>query len=299
MPKAVKKGASQQRKERFSEDELTMLADTLAENAEVVFANDLKRAAQLKKKDIWEEVACKVSAVGNIPRTVKDVCKQWDDLRLRVCNIMSANRSQGLATGGGPSSPIKFRQWEETCASTIGIESIEGVGEMEHGAISSTDGGSDPDSEAHDSAAQATTPRKKARGREEGNRPSTSKGPDKPQMPQKGKAPQDTTSLGRLRATGTATVPTTAVCTAQEPVADGALSAANNSVGETVARAPHSDEDVQSQGQVCIPVKDESSDLPATPSPPPSPQITPFSTTNDSTQEQSGGEPGQGSLSPT
>ncbi|XP_069506267.1 myb-related transcription factor, partner of profilin-like [Ambystoma mexicanum] len=260
MPKAVKKGASRHRKECFTEDELTMLADTLAENAEVVFANNLKREAQSKKKEIWQLVAHKVSAVGNTPRTVKDVRKRWDDLRLRFRNIMSADRSQGLATGGGPSSPIKLSRWEETCTSTIGIEAMKGVGDMERGTTSTADGGSDPDSEARDSAAQATTPRKKAMGREESNRPLTSKRPVKPQLLQKGKAPQGATSLVRLRATATATVPTTSVSNAQEPVADGALSAANSSVGEAAATAPQTDEDVQSQGQLCVPVEDGSSD---------------------------------------
>ncbi|XP_069468402.1 myb-related transcription factor, partner of profilin-like [Ambystoma mexicanum] len=302
MPKAVKEGASRQRKERFSEGELTILADSLAENAEVVFANDLKRAAQLKTKEIWELVAQKVSAVGNTPCTVKGVRKCWDDLRLRVRHILSANRSQGLANGGGSSSLIKLSHWEETCASTIGIELIEGVGEMEHGATSSTDGGSDPDSEAWDSTVQATTLRKKSRGREEGNRPSTSKGPCKAQLPQKAKAPQDAKSLGRLSATATAAVPTTAASIAQEPVADGALSAVNSSVREAAATSlplwgggSHStpDDEVQSQGQVCVPVENVSSDLHGTSSPPSSPQITSISTTNDSTQEQSGGEPGR------
>ncbi|XP_069511366.1 ADP-ribosylation factor-like protein 16 [Ambystoma mexicanum] len=93
-------------------------------------------------------------------------------------------------------------------------------------------------------------PGKKARGREEGNTPSTSRGSAKTRLPQKGKAPHDATSLVQLRATAPATVPTTSVSPAQEPVADGALSAANSSVVEAAATAPQTDEDVQSKGQV-------------------------------------------------
>ncbi|XP_069482609.1 myb-related transcription factor, partner of profilin-like [Ambystoma mexicanum] len=139
MGKALKKGAAHLRKVRFSEDELNMLADTLAENGDDVFAADMSRPAIMRKKEIWEEVARKVSEVGTTPRTMKDVCKCWDDLRLHVRNILAANRSQGMETGGGASSPIKTTRWEETCARTFGMELIEGVGEKERGAQSSAD----------------------------------------------------------------------------------------------------------------------------------------------------------------
>ncbi|XP_069486289.1 myb-related transcription factor, partner of profilin-like [Ambystoma mexicanum] len=299
MPKAPKKGAMSQRKVRFSEEELNMLADTLAENEDIVFVADLRRLAQLKKKEIWEEVAQKVSAVGTTPRTVKEFKKHWDDLRLRVRNILSANRSQGLATGIGPNSPIKMTRWDETCASTIGMEAIERVGDMERGAPSSADGGSDSDSDAQDSAAQATTPLKNARGRENTNRPSTSKGPGKAHQPLKAKAPQDAKALGRQRASTTATVLTTGVSTAEEPVADGALSAANSSVGEAAATAPLSDDKEQTHGEVCVLEDDVSSELHGTPSPRLSPQLTQIITPTGTTHEQSGGESGPECWSPT
>ncbi|XP_069488679.1 myb-related transcription factor, partner of profilin-like [Ambystoma mexicanum] len=139
MPKAPKKRSARLRKERFSQDELQMLVDTLHEHAGTVFKSNLRREAVLRKKEIWALVGQKVSAVGNTPRTVKDGRKRWDDLRLKVQNILSVNRTQALETGGGPSSPIKLTPWEETCASMIGPESIEGVGEMGCGATTSAD----------------------------------------------------------------------------------------------------------------------------------------------------------------
>ncbi|XP_069495717.1 cyclic nucleotide-gated channel alpha-4 [Ambystoma mexicanum] len=44
-----------------------------------------------------------------------------------------------MATGGGADTPIKL-EWEETCASTIGVESIKGVGSMVHGVVTTSDG---------------------------------------------------------------------------------------------------------------------------------------------------------------
>ncbi|XP_069486291.1 myb-related transcription factor, partner of profilin-like [Ambystoma mexicanum] len=146
MPKAPKKTADRLRKQRFSPDELQALVDTLEEHDDIVFIRNVRREPVLQKKNIWALVAQRVSAVGTTPRIPKDCHKQWDGLQLRVRSILSAKCSQALQTGGGPSSPMKLMACEETCAALIGTESIEGVGEMECGASSSADGGSDNES---------------------------------------------------------------------------------------------------------------------------------------------------------
>ncbi|XP_069481549.1 myb-related transcription factor, partner of profilin-like [Ambystoma mexicanum] len=59
MPKAVKKTTDCQRKEKFTTEELTMLTETLAANADMVFASDIRRETLIRKKAIWAEVALK------------------------------------------------------------------------------------------------------------------------------------------------------------------------------------------------------------------------------------------------
>ncbi|XP_069463377.1 myb-related transcription factor, partner of profilin-like [Ambystoma mexicanum] len=231
MPKAIKKGAARQRKERFSNEELIMLSDTLTANAEVVFANDMRRPTLIKKKEIWAEVARKVSAVGSTPRTVKDVRKRWDELCLRVCSIQAANWSLAMGTGGGGGSPIKLQESEETCASTIGVESIEGVGRMERGVPSSSGGGSQSDSEEQDTATQAPPPKKQARGMEAGTMASTLRAkPTKPPMSPRRESPPDVIAA-----------PTPAIPPTHDPPAEGTLSATNSSTGKAAATAPMSD----------------------------------------------------------
>ncbi|XP_069481443.1 nuclear apoptosis-inducing factor 1-like [Ambystoma mexicanum] len=223
MPKAVKKRAVRQRKERFSNEELTMLADTLAANTEVVFANDMWRPALIKKKEIWAEVAQKVSAVGSTPRIVKDVRKLWEDLRLSVRSILAANRSLAMGTGGGGGSPIKLQECKETCASTIGVESIEGVGEMERSMPSSSDGGSQSDSEEQDSGTQAPPPKKQAKGMEVGTSSSTLRGTGKSALPQRAKATHPPTSPRREMPSDNVVAPIPAIPTMQDPLAEGSL----------------------------------------------------------------------------
>ncbi|XP_069486266.1 myb-related transcription factor, partner of profilin-like [Ambystoma mexicanum] len=291
MPKAIKKGAFRQCKVHFSEDELNMLADTLTQNADVVFAADLSQPAQIKKKEIWEEVARRVSAVSSTDRTVKHVKKQWDNLRLRVKNILSANQSEGLATGGGAHSPIKLTRWEETCASTISMEGIEGVGDMERVVPSSADGGTDAGSDGEDAAAQARTPTKKARARDDDTRPSTSKATSKQQMPPKPKPIQHAKAQGRQTTAATPLEGTQEVSTDPEAVADRTLSAANSSIGKAAASAPQSGDEGQCQVEQCIPEDDNlSRDGACTLSAQQTSQHTPLSTPDSNPLHQSGGE---------
>ncbi|XP_069494437.1 myb-related transcription factor, partner of profilin-like [Ambystoma mexicanum] len=157
MPKAPKKTADRLHRQRFSPDELQVMEDTLEEHADIVFSRDMRREPVLRKKNIWALVAQRVSAVGTTPRTSKDCRKRWDDLQLRVQSILSANRSQAQLTRGGPSSPMKLTAWEETCAGLIGTESKEGIGNMECGAPSSADGGSEHDSEDPETSCPTTS----------------------------------------------------------------------------------------------------------------------------------------------
>ncbi|XP_069498846.1 myb-related transcription factor, partner of profilin-like [Ambystoma mexicanum] len=286
MPKALKKGAARLRKERFSEEELSMLADTLAENRDVVFSNDMRRPAMMRKKEVWAWVARKVSAVGTTPRTVKDVQKCWDDLRLRVHNIISANRSQGMATCGGAASPIKMTRWEETCSSTIGMEAIEGVGDMERGALSSADAGTQSESEDQDPREEAATPAKKSRGMEGANRPSTSRGRGQPGLLRMPNTTQEPTAQMCIRDTTTAPTPATST---QEPVAEGTVSTASSTVRETAATAALSDDEQHTP----------TPETPTATGPQQSPQLSPPSNQYASSHELSAVKSWPGSFTPT
>ncbi|XP_069492341.1 nuclear apoptosis-inducing factor 1-like [Ambystoma mexicanum] len=260
MPKALKKGAARLRKERFSEEELNMLADSLAENGDFVFSNDMRQPALMQKKEIWAEVAQKVSAVGTTPRTVKDVLKRWDDLRLRVCNIISANRSQGMATGGGAASPIKMTRWEETCTQS--------------------------ESEDQDPREDDATPAKKSRGMEGANCPSTSRERGQPGLLRKPNPTQEPTAQMCIRDTTTAPTPARST---QEPVAEGTVSTASSTVGETADTAAVSDDE-------------QHTPTPGTPTaigPQQSPQLYPPINQYASSHELSVVESWPGSFSPT
>ncbi|XP_069482579.1 myb-related transcription factor, partner of profilin-like [Ambystoma mexicanum] len=151
--------ATRRRKPHFSEADLNMLADPIVEHADQLFTTNRRRQSQLREKAIWEVVAQKVTAVGSTPCTVRDCRKRCDDLRLRVQNLLSAQRTQGIATGGGTASPIHLQAWEETCSSVLHLESIDGVSAAEAGGVTSEEAGTSSDNEAgQPSTSRATRP---------------------------------------------------------------------------------------------------------------------------------------------
>ncbi|XP_069491126.1 uncharacterized protein [Ambystoma mexicanum] len=229
MPKAVKKTAERQRKEKFSNEELMMLTETLAANANVVFSNDMQRETILKKKAIWAEAANKVSAVGTTTRTVKDCRKRWDDLWLCVRNMLTVNRNLAMGTGESGESPLKLREWEEICASTIGVESIAGVGEMEHGVATSSDGGSQTETENTRTVTPAPPSTKKPRRDATGDTATTSRVTGRSVHQQRDKGSRSTSST-QPEAMPAAIVAPTAVCSsACEISMEGTHSAATSS----------------------------------------------------------------------
>ncbi|XP_069502435.1 nuclear apoptosis-inducing factor 1-like [Ambystoma mexicanum] len=234
MSRATRKTTPRLRKKRFSDEELNMLADTLAAHADEVFTNNLKREAQMREKEIWAEVARKVSAVGTTPRTVNVCKKRWDDLSLRVQNILAINRREAMATGGDAHSPVRLMRCEETCSTIIQMESIEGFGEMETGAATSGEGGIDGEGGSQDPSTRPST----SRARPPATGQSTSGAALRPTVQSRASAQamqahEDTTAVD---VTATTELPTTV-----EGEADGTQSTATSSVGEAAATTPLSD----------------------------------------------------------
>ncbi|XP_069505170.1 myb-related transcription factor, partner of profilin-like [Ambystoma mexicanum] len=147
--------AQRQRKQRFSEAELTVLVEHIVDNAKILFSADQRRATQQQRKEVWAEAARKCTAVGMAVRSVKDCHKRWDDLRLRVRNLISTHRQRSSWTGGGPSSPLRLQAWEERCSSVLHLEGIHGIGEAEAGLSPPADAAISSDSDTAQQASQS------------------------------------------------------------------------------------------------------------------------------------------------
>ncbi|XP_069461308.1 myb-related transcription factor, partner of profilin-like [Ambystoma mexicanum] len=139
--------AQRQRKQRFSEAELTVLVDHIAQHAEMLFSADQRCATQQRRKEVSAEAARKCTAVGVTTRSMKDCHKRWDDLRLRVRNLIAAHWQRSSGTGGGPASPLRLQTWEERCSSVLHLEAIHGIGDAETGVSPPADAAISSDSD--------------------------------------------------------------------------------------------------------------------------------------------------------
>ncbi|XP_069486458.1 prophage side tail fiber protein homolog StfR-like [Ambystoma mexicanum] len=142
-----------------------------------------------------------------------------------------------MATGGGSESPIKLQPWEEICASTIGMQSIEGVGGMERGAPTSGDAGSNSDLEEEDTT--ASTPTKRARPTVPTPQPSTSVVPRK--TPQQAKSMQGKQDRAQTATPAGSTAAAAAADITPIMPTEATASAASSTIGETAAIAASSD----------------------------------------------------------
>ncbi|XP_069502335.1 myb-related transcription factor, partner of profilin-like [Ambystoma mexicanum] len=153
--------ATRQRKQRFSEAELTVLVEHIAGNADMLFSTDHQRSTQQRHKEVWAEAAHRCTAVRVTIRTVIDCHKRWDDLQLRVRNLIAAHHQHSTGTGGGPASPLKLQSWEVRC-SILHLEGIQGVGEADVGVCPPADAA---DTSGDSDTAQQAMPRPPARDR--------------------------------------------------------------------------------------------------------------------------------------
>ncbi|XP_069508486.1 uncharacterized protein [Ambystoma mexicanum] len=134
-----------------------------------------------------------------------------------------------------------MKEWEETCSNLIAVESIEGVGSMEFGVGTTSDGGSHTDGEDATDASQAPATCKRPRAQEPEDTPTTSRGKGgRPHLTSR-KHRHSSTARAVVAAPETAARPLVENPLAPMPATEGPPSAAASSAGEAAATAPLSD----------------------------------------------------------
>lgn len=127
------------RKERFTDQELHALVDTILKNMEQLFGRKVANAA--KKAAIWDEVVSSVNMQGNIQRTLPECRKKWDDYKRKVKKTIDKAKSQPSSTDNISMEDMlprrqmivaKFFKWdtESTSSTQLLNNSILDEGEM-------------------------------------------------------------------------------------------------------------------------------------------------------------------------
>ena len=104
------------RKGNFSDADVTiMIEDIGRESDDNESLSDVDHAQG--KKEVWANIAANVNACGVANRTVEDIKKKWNHLKLAALN----NFRGQTKTGGGP--PVKPPPFAELVLNVIGDQS--------------------------------------------------------------------------------------------------------------------------------------------------------------------------------
>ena len=115
----------QKRKAKFSVQELSV--EEVQEKKDELLLAFKDLGASWKKKEKWEEVAMKVSAVGVSDRTGNECRKKWTKYRRKGKGNANEVQQHIKKTGGGPQTSTNLNETEELAAAVIGKTAIEGV----------------------------------------------------------------------------------------------------------------------------------------------------------------------------
>ena len=88
-----------ERKTNFNDDELSCLLEEDAQHASVLQCKLSNNVTNLRKKQMWDEIAMKVNSRGNERRTVAELKKKSAEMKSASLRIISARRYP--KTGGG------------------------------------------------------------------------------------------------------------------------------------------------------------------------------------------------------
>ncbi|XP_078531363.1 myosin-binding protein C, slow-type isoform X13 [Lissotriton helveticus] len=101
-------------KPNFTDEELEILVDNIANFGPKLFGTPSTEANMAEKNKIWADIQAKLNAKGGNNRSVADVKKAWNDLKKRTKKKLAHNKSQTLVKNGEtpnmmPLTPIEKR----------------------------------------------------------------------------------------------------------------------------------------------------------------------------------------------
>ena len=119
--------AARKRAFNWSNAELEVLNEGVAQHQTVVEARHSAPDTQRKKKCAWQLIATSVNAVGGRERTAHETQKKWSDVKSLTKRKMAAVRRDLTGTGGGPAQAMPLRSVEEATAALIPQVALTGI----------------------------------------------------------------------------------------------------------------------------------------------------------------------------
>lgn len=116
------------RKKNFTEEEIDCLLDEIEARWQTLFGS-LNSGITTKGKSVaWQCVTASVNEVGDGVRTLTEVKKKWNDLKLQGKKRIAAHKASVKATGGGPAGAPELSPTDQRIASILGTCAVSGIG---------------------------------------------------------------------------------------------------------------------------------------------------------------------------
>lgn len=112
--------AERKRKPKFSKEELDILVTEVTRNEAMLFGRQTVRLSHADRDKIWEDIARQITAVSQVPRSVKDIKHRWDDMKRRTKDKLAfMQRSLSSPSSKGRPSAIVLTAHERAIESTL------------------------------------------------------------------------------------------------------------------------------------------------------------------------------------
>ncbi|KAJ1218553.1 hypothetical protein NDU88_006131 [Pleurodeles waltl] len=136
-----------QRHSGCSEEELRVMVEEIVQVEPQLFGSQVHQTSIARKMELWCRIVDRVNAVGQHPRTRNDIRKRWNDLRGKVCSVVSRHQIAIQRTGGGPPPPpTQLTTWEEQVLAILHPEGLAGIaGGLDSGPLPNVTGQEVPD----------------------------------------------------------------------------------------------------------------------------------------------------------
>ncbi|KAK3889672.1 hypothetical protein Pcinc_006238 [Petrolisthes cinctipes] len=131
----VQPPAKKRRAANFSEEELMLLIEEVAERKAVLLGPLTSVVTNKGKELAWKAVAEAINSVGVVQRNVSDIKKKWFKVKSEVKCKAAKEKSERSKTGSGVAEPTVWKPTEEAMLALIESEAIEGFSSLESGTI--------------------------------------------------------------------------------------------------------------------------------------------------------------------
>ncbi|XP_041442205.1 myosin-binding protein C, slow-type isoform X8 [Xenopus laevis] len=122
-------GGEKQEKPEFSENEMETLVDGVSKHGPQICGGLAAKTTKAEKSKIWADIQAKLNAVGGQNRSIADIKKTWNNLKMQTKDKLSQIKQEGTEVSEGVPAPPdqKLSSLEKRVEVMLQLEKMEGT----------------------------------------------------------------------------------------------------------------------------------------------------------------------------